>query len=282
MPLVTMHELLIEKKDQKWGIGMFNVANLEFASAVIEAAEELKAPVMVGLPERFFQYVDMETISRLCINMAKRSSVPVVVHLDHGRTYDVIIKALRYGFSSVMVDGSSLAFDDNVKKTAEIVKIAHAMGVSVEGELGYIGRSGIDNANVEYDDSLFTKPNEAYRFVQSTEVDALAIAVGNLHGIYRGIPRLDFERIKEIRSKVDTGLVLHGGSGLSEEDFRKAIEAGISKVNIYTELSVFAMDHVSNALTVSKEWLDVSKSLRLELKEFIKGRICILGSTGKA
>jgi len=282
MPLVTMQELFETTKAERWGIGMFNVGNLEFAAAVIEAAEELKAPVMIGLPERFFQYIDMETISRLCVDMAKRSRVPVVVHLDHGKTYDVIVKALRFGFSSVMFDGSSLPYDENVKKTSEIVHMAHVVGVSVEGELGYIGRAGVDNAMVEYDKSLFTKPEQAMDFVERTGVDALAIAIGNLHGIYRGIPQLDFDRLKQIRDKVKAGLVLHGGSGLSEDDFRKAVKLGIDKVNIYTELSVFAMNHVAEALPNSKEWLDVSKSLRLGLKEFIKGRISVLGGAGKA
>jgi len=265
MPLVNLNDVVKFAQKRNCGIGMFNVVNLEFATAIVDAAEEVNIPVILGMPERFFQFYSMQTMTEICLSLANRSKVPVVVHLDHGRSFDTVMMALRLGFTSVMFDGSDLSYEDNVKSIAEIVKIAHSMGVSVEGELGYVGR-GIDTINPEQ----LTKPEMAYDFVSRTNVDALAIAVGNLHGNYKGKPQIDFQRIAEIREKVECGLVLHGGSGLSNEDFVKAIKCGISKVNIYTGMSNSYMNYLEKNLGSYSAWLDLSKDLRLSLQELVK------------
>jgi fructose-bisphosphate aldolase class II len=272
MPLVNLKQVMDFAQQKKCGIGMFNVVNLEFATAIVDAAEDANLPVILGMPERFFQFYSLQSMSEICISLANRAKVPVVVHLDHGRSFDIVMKALRAGFTSVMYDGSNLDYEENLKNIAEIVKVAHTMGVSVEGELGYVGR-GIDTINPEH----YTKPEQAYDFVSRSQVDALAIAVGNLHGTYKGTPQLDFQRIADIRGQVDCGLVLHGGSGLSDADFVKAIKCGINKVNIYTIMSETVMDYISNNLNKYSAWLDLSKDLRLALQDLVKQMIMLFG-----
>ena len=204
--------------------------------------------------------------------LARAASVPVAVHLDHGKNFDIVMKVLQRGFTSVMFDGSALPYEENVAQTAEIVKIAHAMGVSVEGELGYIGK-----ADTVMDKSMMTQPEQALDFSERTGVDALAVAIGNLHGHYKGIPKLDFERLQEIKDIVKCGLVLHGGSGISEVDFVKAIKMGVGKVNIYTAMSDFTLDFLKENQPKYSAWLDLSKDMRLGLTELIKDYILLFG-----
>lgn len=273
MPLVNLNEVIEFAQKRNCGVGMFNVVNLEFATAVVDAAEEANLPVMIGMPERFFQFYSMQAMAEICTALANRARVPVVVHLDHGKSFETVMKALRFGFTSVMYDGSSLGYENNVKNTSEIVRIAHAMGVSVEGELGYVGRGGIDI----FDQSQLTRPEQAYDFATRTNVDALAIAVGNMHGNYKGKPQLDFQRITDIREKVGCGLVLHGGSGLSNEDFVKAIKLGINKVNIYTIMSNYVMNFLNKNLCSYTAWLDLTKDVRLLTKDLVKELIILFG-----
>jgi fructose-bisphosphate aldolase, class II len=277
--LVGLDELSKNAIANRYAVGMFNVCNLEFAEAIVAAAEELKAPVMLGLPERFFGYYSIETVARICVDLASQASVPIAVHLDHGKSMETVLKAIRNGFTSVMFDGSTLPYEENIRQTAEIVKVAKVLGVSVEGELGHVGRAS-DNDPIEKES--FTKTKEAVQFVEKTGVDALAIAIGTIHGVYKGTPHLDFERLKEIRSQVGVGLVLHGGSGLSNDDFTKAIQLGINKVNIYTELSLTAMKHVAKVLPDTREWLEITKSMRGVLTELVKERITVFGGAGRA
>lgn len=270
MSLVNLKHVTDFAQQNHCGIGMFNVVNLEFATAITDAAEEANMPVILGMPERFFQFYSLKSMTDICLSLANRAKVPVVVHLDHGRSFDIVMKALRAGFTSVMYDGSSLAYEDNVRNIAEIVKVAHQMDVSVEGELGYVGlgSEGINPAH-------YTKPELASDFVSRTQVDALAIAVGNLHGRYKGTPLLDFDRIAEIRRLVNCGLVLHGGSGLSDADFVKAIQCGINKVNIYTVMSETVMGYLSENLSRYSAWLDLSKDLRLTVQELVRQMIVL-------
>jgi len=266
MSLVNLNQLFEEKKE-KQGIGLFNVAGLEFAEAIIEVAEELKTPVILGLPERFFQFFQLETVTHMCVDIAERASVAVVVHIDHGKSFDCLLKSLRNGVSSVMFDGSTLPYEDNVKKTAEIVRIAHSMGATVEGELGYVGRGDDFNPG---DTSFYTKPEQAADFVERTGVDALAIAVGSAHGVYKTKPSIDFERIKTIKKKVNSALVLHGGSGLSDEDFKKAIDCGIDKVNIFTELSLSTMERATRVIPECPGWIEVTRELRQVIADGVR------------
>lgn len=232
--LASLNEVLSYTKKKKFGVGMFNGLSADFYEGLIDAAEELNTPIIIGIADRFVDRLDFDMLSSVMIHLAKRAKVPVCVHLDHAKSLKNIMRAIRAGFTSVMFDGSSLPFEENIKMTKEIVEIAHSVGVSVEGELGVVGRGEWDFKNPEF----YTKPEEAEIFAKETKVDALAVSIGTVHGVYKGEPRLDFERLKTIRQRVECYLVLHGGSGLCDEDFKKCIEFGINKINIFTDLTL--------------------------------------------
>jgi fructose-bisphosphate aldolase (EC 4.1.2.13) len=245
MALVNMVDMLSRAKDKGYGVGAFDFIDIKTLEGIIEAAEEENSPVILAVPERLLGIIDMKSLARAALAYIECTDIPVALHLDHGKSFDNIILAVKYGFSSVMYDGSSLPMEENIKNTREIVKIARAAGISVEGELGYVGR----NINAEtLDSDFFTKPEEAKRYVEETGVDALAVSYGSVHGMYIGKPHLDFERLRAIKNTVDVPLVLHGGSGLSDDDFITSIKNGICKVNIFTEISVRGMDRLRNEL----------------------------------
>lgn len=270
----TMNEIIEYSQKHRVGVGMFNIVNLEFARAIFDASQETGLPVMLGMPERFIlNYFDGEVMAAACRKMIEKSKTLVNIHLDHGKSFDGVMYALKAGFTSVMFDGSALSYEENVSQTAEIVKIAHAMGVSVEGELGYVGQAGD-----EMTEDRFTSPEQAADFVGRTGVDALAVAIGNQHGQYQGTPKLDFERLKAIRSKVDCGLVLHGGSGIADEDFVEAIRCGINKVNIYTAEDQAAKACVREHFEEYKQYLDFTKGLTGAVKEVVKQHMRLFAS----
>lgn len=274
MKPATLNEIIEYANENKVGIGMFNIVNLEFATAIYEAAQETGLPVMFGMPERFIMnFYDAHVMAEACREMIKNSKVPISIHLDHGKHFEGVMTALHAGFSSVMFDGSSLDYEENVQKTREIVKTAHAMGVSVEGELGYVGSCGLD----ELTEDGFTRPEQAEDFVKRTGVDALAIAIGNQHGQYKGVPKLDFDRLESIRRKVECGLVLHGGSGISNDDFVKAIKCGIQKANIYTAMDVAARKLTTEHFQDYKSYLDYTKDLKNTVKEVVKEHMLLFG-----
>lgn len=230
-----MNDILLPAKEKKYGVGFFNAVNVEMARAIIETAEELRAPVMIGTAEVLLPVMPLENVADYLIPMAKRASVPVCVHYDHGLSFEKCMKALKLGFTSVMYDCSTADYETNTDKVAEMVKICHAMGVTVEGELGHVG----DNegaGRLEKPSDFYTDPDVAEDYVRRTGIDSLAVAVGNAHGDYKFPPKLDFERIETIAARTGLPLVLHGGSGLADEDFRRAIEKGVCKVNIFTDL----------------------------------------------
>ena len=233
--LVNMNDILLPAKEGRYGIGFFNAVNVEMAKAVIETAEELHAPVIVGTAEVLLPAMSLENVADYLIPMAKRASVPVCVHYDHGLTFEKCMEALKLGFTSVMYDCSTADYETNVDKVAEMVKICHAMGVTVEGELGHVGDNE-GTGKLEKPSDYYTDPEVALDYVHRTGIDALAVAVGNAHGDYKFPPKLDFDRIESIAAKTGLPLVLHGGSGLADEDFRIAIKKGICKVNIFTDL----------------------------------------------
>ena len=233
--LVTMNDILLDAKKNGYGVGFFNAVNVEMARAVIETAEELRSPVMVGTAEVLLPAMSLERVSEYLIPMARKASVPVCVHYDHGLTFEKCMEAMDLGFTSVMYDCSTESYESNTCKVAEMVKICHARGVTVEGELGHVGDN--EGAGKLADPSMyFTNPEIARDFVTRTGVDSLAIAVGNAHGDYKFPPKLDFDRISAIQDKTGIPLVLHGGSGLSDSDFREAVRRGICKVNIFTDI----------------------------------------------
>lgn len=233
--LVNMNEILIKAKEEQYGVGFFNAVNMEMARAIIETAEELRSPVIIGTAEILLPAMSLEHVAEYLIPMAKKASVPVCVHYDHGLTFDKCMEALRLGFTSIMYDCSTADYETNVANVAEMVKICHAMGATVEGELGHVGDNE-GEGKLEDPSAYFTDPEVAKDYVEKTGVDALAVAVGNAHGDYKFPPKLDFDRIKTISDGTGLPLVLHGGSGLADDDFREAVKRGICKVNIFTDI----------------------------------------------
>ena len=256
--LVNLNDVLLPAKKAKYAVGLFNAVNLELARGIICAAEETNSPVIVGTAEVLFPYGPLEEVSYYLLPMAKKAGVPVVVHLDHGLNRETCLKALELGFSSIMYDCSTDSYEENVRKVKEMAEIAHSYGATIEGELGHVGDNEdmTDDETSSKDPSMYyTDPKMALDFVQKTGVDALAVAVGNAHGAYKFPPKLDFARIREIAETVDVPLVLHGGSGLTDLDFKTAIREGISKVNIFTDINVAA------AKAVSERYTDAGKGL---------------------
>ncbi len=283
--LVTMNEILPEAKKGHYAVGLFNAVTLELAQGIIAAAEETGSPVIFGTAEVLLPYNSLEDLSMILIPMAKRAKVPVVVHLDHGLHKETCLKALKLGFSSIMYDCSTDTYENNCARVKEMADIAHSYGASIEGEIGHIGGAeGAVTAEQQADASKFyTTPQEAKDFVERTGVDALAIAVGTAHGAYKLPPKLDFDRIKQIANTVSTPLVLHGGSGLTDEDFRKCIEMGISKVNIFTDINIAAVEAaLANFTDMGKGIIDLLPSIREAIKLSVKEKMQLFGCCGKA
>lgn len=250
--IVNMNEVLLPAKEKKYAVGLFNAVNVELTKGIIAAAEATRSPVIIGTAEVLFPYGALEEVSYYLIPMAKKANVPVVVHLDHGLQKESCLKALELGFSSIMYDCSTDPYEVNVEKVREMAEIAHSYGATIEGELGHVGNNP-DSAEGDADPtSFFTDPALAKDYVERTGVDALAISVGNAHGAYKLPPKLDFERIRTIASEVKVPLVLHGGSGLTDDDFRRAIHDGISKVNIFTDINVAAAEAAAREFNSGK------------------------------
>lgn len=284
--LVNMNEVLRPAKANKYAVGLFNAVNLELARGIINAAESSRSPVIMGTAEVLLPYGPLEEVSYYLIPMAKKASVPVVVHLDHGLSYDTCIKALELGFSSIMYDCSTDSYEDNVRKVKEMADIAHSYGATIEGELGHVGDnegSAEGSSHLADPSKFFTDPKLAKDFVEKTGVDALAIAVGNAHGAYKLPPKLDFERIRTIANTVDVPLVLHGGSGLTDNDFKQAIKEGISKVNIFTDINVAAVEaEFKKFSSMEKGLIDLIPAAVEAVKQESMKKMELFSSTGKA
>ena len=255
--LVSLKELMKDACERGYAVGAFNTPNLESVIAVIKAAEETGKGVILNHAEVHFPLIPLEDIGPIMIKYAKEASVPVCVHLDHGSSLETCMKAIRLGFTSVMLDASATDYEANVRDTALICRLAHSVGVTVEAELGHIFAS--DNGlgavkeqetldSFESEDDVYTDPALAKDFVERTGVDVLAIAFGTVHGVYQKKPKLDLDRIKLIKEKIDVPFVMHGGSGLSKEEFQTAIRNGIRKINYYTYMTLAGGKAVKEAL----------------------------------
>jgi fructose-bisphosphate aldolase class II len=284
MPLVSMNEFLPKAKANKFAVGQFNMNNLEFAQAILEAAMEEKSPIIYGVSEGALKYMGIEFTVAIAEAAAKRSGLPIALHLDHGSSFEVAMKCIRAGFSSIMFDGSHYPLEENIRLTKEIVKAAHAMGVSVEGELGTIG--GVeDDISVDEADASLAKPAEAIRFYEETGVDCLAIAVGTAHGMYKGEPKIRFDIIREVAEAIPVPIVLHGGSGVPDAMIREAIQAGVGKINVNTENQVACTDTIRDILNKDAKVYDPRKYLgpaRQAMKEVVIEKIRLFGSNNQA
>jgi len=282
--LVDAASLLRRAARGGWAVGAFNCNNMEILQAIIRAAEAENAPVIVQASQGAIKYAGLGYIAAMALHAARAARVPVAVHLDHGTSFEQVVRCVRAGFTSVMIDGSHLPLEENIALTQRVVEVARPIGVSVEAELGRIGGAE-DDIRVRQREAFFTDPEEAARFVGETKVDSLAVAVGTAHGRYRGVPRLDFERLRRIRSLVDVPLVLHGSSGVPADAIREAIASGIAKVNIDTDIRQAFVTALRRALAEAPDEIDPRKVLgpaRDAATDVIREKIRLFGSSGRA
>lgn len=275
--LVTMKEILDKAKEGKYAVAAPNVDNEHNLRACIEAAEELNAPLIIGMP--IHSNPNPEYFGRIMQDLAVRASVPVALNLDHGKNFEDCVKGIRAGFTSIMVDRSQLSFEENVAQTKELVKIAHAVNVTVEAELGHVG-GGQEYAVDGY--KALTNPEDAVRFVEETGVDCLAVAIGTAHGFYKGEPFIRFELLKELAEKVPVPLVLHGGSGTGDENLSRSAKEGICKVNLSIDLRQSAIDELNSTDLSGYNIYGFYKYLAKGYKDKLSHYIKVLGSENKA
>lgn len=284
MPLVPLRPQLEAAEAGGYAVGAFNANNMEIVQAIVEAAEEMEAPVIIQASQGAIKYAGLDMITAMVQAVAQKAKVPVTLHLDHGTDYATVVSCIRRGFTSVMFDGSQWSEEENIARTKEIVKIAHAVGVSVEGEIGKIG--GVeDDIRVEEREALLTPVPDAIEFYRATGVDALAMAFGTAHGHYRLPPKLAFDRIDAVHKETGAFLVMHGGSGVPDEDVRRGIQLGIRKINIDTELREAFVEELRRQLAEHPGEIDPRKLLgpaREALKAKIKEKMELFGCAGRA
>ena len=277
--LATLNDVMKIAEEKKIAVGSFNTPNLEALQAVIEAAEELDLPVIIQFAQCHEPWIPLAMIGPIMVNAAKKSKVPVCVHLDHGETLEYLQQALDMGFTSIMYDGSTLSYEENLENTKRAVAMATKTGASVEAELGSMGRreSGAGDDSGENDDTkIYTDPHQAKVFVEETGIDALSCSFGTTHGIYLTQPKLDFDVVKNVRALTEQiPIVMHGGSGVSREDYRKAIEAGTRKVNYFTYMDKSGGNAVAEYVNSVKEgeplfFSSASMAARDAMKENVK------------
>ncbi|SFL78818.1 class II fructose-bisphosphate aldolase [Pelosinus propionicus] len=261
--LVDLNKMLEHAVKNNCAIGSFNVYNLESIQAVVKAAQAVGQPAIISFGESYIQHASLDVIAAIVKKYCIDTEIPFVLHLDHSKHFETIVRAISAGFTSVMYDGSSLPLNENIEKTRYVVQIAHVAGVSVEGELGYMNNEdGSASPGLSLEKG-YTKPEDAKKYAEASGIDALAIAIGNAHGIYKGIPELDFKRLAEISSVVDIPLVLHGSSGIPIPELQKAIALGIRKININTEIS-------TQAIKTARQFLDKNKQENLRFETLAK------------
>ena len=281
MPLVTTKQMLLEAQAAHYAIGAFNVENMEMVQAVVAAAEELQSPVILQTTPSTVKYADLDYFYANTKVAARKASVPVALHLDHGDSFALAMRAFRAGYTSIMIDGSHGSLEENIAVSKAVADACHPAGVPVEAELGKIGgkEDGLDGGEGD----IYTDPLEASEFVRVTGVDSLAIAIGTAHGVYQGVPKLDMERLSEIRKAVSIPLVLHGTSGVPDEVVRECIRRGICKVNYATDLRIAFTAGVSEVLKTAPDTIDPKKYNavgREYVKRYVVGRIRVCGSGG--
>lgn len=283
MPLVTTKQLLLDAKKNHYAIGAFNVENMEMVQAVVAAAEELKSPVILQTTPSTVKYADVAYFYANVSVAAQKASVPVVMHLDHGNSFDLAMRAFRVGYTSIMIDGSHEEFKENIAVTKSVVDACHAANVPVEAELGKVG--GKEDDLVAGDQNPYTDPQEAVEFVNATGVDSLAVAIGTAHGVYKGEPKLDINRLSEIKDVVSIPLVLHGTSGVPDDVVKECIRRGICKVNYATDLRIAFTKGVKSVLESYPETIDPKKynaAGREEVKQYVMQKIKVCGSVNRA
>ncbi len=287
MPLVAPRALFARALRERWALGAFNTSNLEVTQAIAWALRDARAPGIIQTSEGALQYAGLTTLRDIIRDVAARVSVPVVLHLDHGKSFETAVQCIQAGFGSVMIDGSLLPLLENIALTKRVVELAHARGVWVEGEVGILqGKEGLREGSLTFSEEGLTDPREAADFVEQTGVDALAVSVGTAHGAFRGREEIRFERLEAIHAAVPIPLVLHGASGIPDGALRRAVELGVAKVNIDTELR----EAFHEALTSHREETEghsidprsLLRPAREAVQAVVVEKVGLLGSAGKA
>lgn len=283
MALVTTKQLLLDAQKGGYAVGAFNVENMEMVQAVVAAAEELRSQVIMQTTPSTVKYANLNYFYENVKVAAQESSVPVVIHLDHGNSFELAMQAYRTGYTSIMIDGSHEGFEDNIALTSAVVKACHPGEVPIEAELGKVGGKEDDLDGGEGDP--YTNPQEAAEFVERTGIDSLAVAIGTAHGVYKGVPKLDFSRLSEIRKAVSIPLVLHGTSGVPDEDVAECIKRGICKVNYATDLRIAFTKGINQVLKENPDTIDPKKynaKGREEVRKYVMHKMKICQSIAKA
>lgn len=281
MSLVTSKKMLLDAQKGGYAVGAFNAENMEMVMAIVAAATELNAPVIIQTTPSTVKYAGLDLYLANVRAVAERAPVPVAMHLDHGSSFELAMSALHTGYTSVMIDGSQLNFEDNIALTRSVVQVADCMGIPVEGELGTVGGKEDDLEAA----AGCTLPEEAAEFAERTGVSSLAVAIGTAHGVYKSVPKLDVERLKEIRKVTSVPLVLHGASGLTDQSIRECIKEGICKVNFATELRIAYTEGVKETLADNPSVFDpkaYGKAGMARVKELVKNRMTVCGCADKA
>ncbi len=284
MSLIGVVEMLKNAEAGGYAVGAFNCNNMEIVQAIVAAAEAENSPVIMQASQGAIKYAGLDYIVAMAKLAAEHTHVPVALHLDHGTSYEQAVRCIHAGFSSVMIDGSKLPLDENIRLTRRVLDVARAVGVSVEAELGKIGGTE-DDIVVSERDALLTDPEEAATFVNETKVDALAVAIGTAHGQYKGIPELDFPRLEKIKSLVSIPIVLHGSSGVADDDIREAVRLGVRKVNIDTNIREAFTQAARKVLDVNPQEIDPRKVLgpaREAAIKIIREKMRLFGSSNRA
>lgn len=283
--LTTPFEIFKKAKEGKYAIGAFNTSNLEITKAIIEAAEALKSPVIIETSEGEMAALTPEIAATEVKALAEKSNVPIVLHLDHGKSFETAIEAINNGYTSVHLDGSSLHFEDNVELTKKVVLLAHERKILVEGEIGHVAGTSESHAKeIKISPDTLTDPDEASRFTGETGIDVLAVAIGNIHGMYQNTPVLDFERLAEITEKTHCFFSLHGGSGISKNQIKKTISLGIVKINVNTELRLAFKEGILHEFEENPDEVVPYKYFPAggaAVKKVVESKIKLFGSTGK-
>ncbi|MGI6488377.1 MAG: class II fructose-1,6-bisphosphate aldolase [Syntrophomonadaceae bacterium] len=284
MALVPIAQLLQEAEKGNYAVGAFNANNMEIVQAIMEAAQREKSPVIMQASQGAIKYAGLEFISAMVKVASEVSGVPIALHLDHGTSFEQVIRCIGSGFSSVMFDGSKLPLEENIEITNRVLEVARPLGVSVEAELGKIGGTE-DDIFVSDREAVYTDPEEARYFVEKTGVDCLAIAIGTAHGQYKGEPRLDFDRLETIYNLVKIPIVLHGSSGVPDDQIKRAISLGVRKVNIDTNIREAFVERARKVMVDNPDEIDPRKILgpaREAGIEIIREKIRLFGSSGQA
>lgn len=278
--LINLQQILKDTRKNKYAVGLFNCVTLEMTKGIIEAAEELHSPVIIGPAESLLASATLREYGDMMLGMARRAKVPVAVHFDHGFTAELVEEAVRIGFTSVMYDCSMLPFDENARLTRQMAKYAHVYGCSLEAEIGHVGSNGSAEEGIAQ--TIYTNPEDALRFANESHCDALAVAIGTAHGVYTQKPKLNTSCIAQIAKSCQVPLVLHGGSGLSQEDFQTCVKNGISKINIFTDNNLTAAKAVIDHYSPEIGAFELMPSVTQAVKAATMARIKIFGSDNKA